>query len=791
MNWKYLIIVWRNIKRNRLSSFINIAGLATGIATFMLTGIYVFNELSYDRFHNNRESIYEINIGDEFNICAPIAAWLQNKYPEIENIVRLDKEFGGGAATILKYSEENQQKSIDVTDIIYADSTFFDMFSFNLLLGDKKKALADPNSIVLTKSVSEKIFGTENPMGKTIKFFSKTRAIKLDLIITALIEDPPANSSIKYNGIISFATRYSNSPKLEEDWGNWGYQTYIKLNKNTKINDFKLKVIPSWLEIAKDKLLITEAFDVAEIGNYLKFIPLRDVPFFGNSKRQFIFLILVIGVIVITIAIVNFINLSIAKSSSRSIEIGIKKVYGSGRKDLVFQLLFESVALSFLSTFLALFIVGMVSPVFEKISGWKVSFGQEDYFYISAILLSGSLIIGLTAGLYPAIMLSSFNPLRTLKKETTSGNKGKFFKRFLMVFQFVISIALIICTIIITKQVRYLRTKDVGFDKENIIYTSARSKVYKNYDAFKQKLLQNPNIFKIASSNTSLAQNFPMTNSCVINDKERSFYTMTVDQDFVQTLGLKIIEGRDFSWDIRTDEYGAMIINETAVKEFELTQPIGTELEMFGHKVVIIGVMKDFHASSFHQKIPPSALWVAPWNGAINLRIDAINKDKSIEYIKKTWDEFSPDIPFEYHFLDDEYDSLYNSEKKFNLLIAYFSILAIFIACLGLFGLVSFSIEQRIKEIGIRKVNGARALEIVVLLNKSVIIPVLVAFIIACPVALYAMKEWLQNFSYRTEINIWIFLLAGLIALVIVICTVSLQSWKAATRNPVEALRNE
>jgi putative ABC transport system permease protein len=789
MNWKYLRNVWRNLKRNKLSSFINIVGLATGIATFMLTGIYVYNELSYDRFHVNHERIFEISIDGDLNLCAPIAKWLENEYPEIENIVRLDKEFGGGGKAILKYSGENQQISIDVANIIYADSSFFDIFSFKVFLGDKNKALTDPNSIVLTKSIAEKLFGTENPIGKNIKFFSKSRDITLDLTVTAIIEDTPVHSSISYNGIISFETRYSDSPKMEEDWGNWGYPTYIKLNKNARIADFKLKVNPSWVELAKDKLQITGASD-NEIVNYLKFVPLKDVQFFGNSKRQFISLILIIGIIVIVIAIVNFINLSVAKSSNRSREIGIKKVFGSGRTGIIFQLLFESVSLSFLSTFLALFIVVMISPVFEKITGWNLSFEQENYFYIIVILITGSLIIGLIAGLYPALFLSSFNPVRTFKNETSFGSKGEKFKIFLMVFQFAISISLIICTIVITKQVRYLRTKNVGFDKENLIYCD-RSKVSKKYDMFKQKLLQNPNIHNIASSNTSLARNFPMTNSSVIIDKERTFYTMTVDQDFVQTIGLKIIKGRDFSWDISTDQYGAMIINETAVKEFELTDPIGTELEMFGYKVYIIGVMKDFHASSFHQKIPPSALWVAPWNGTINFRIDAKNKDKSIAYIKKIWDEFSPDVPFEYHFLDEEYDSLYKSEEKFNLLIAYFSILAIFIACLGLFGLVSFSIDQRIKEIGIRKVNGAKAIEIIVLVNKNFIFWVIVAFLLACPIALYAMKKWLQNFSYRTEINSWIFILAGIIALIIVFCTVSLQSWKAATKNPVDALRHE
>ena len=264
MNWKYLINVWRSIKRNELSSFINIAGLATGIATFMLTGIYVYNELSYDRFHNNRERIFEINIDGNFIVCAPIAKWLENKYPEIENIVRLDKEFGGGGAAILKYSDGNQQKSIDVTDIIYADSSFFNIFSFKVFLGDADKALADPNTIVLTRSVAEKLFGTENPIGKSIKFFSKSRDITLDLIITAIIEDTPVHSSIAYNGIISFATRYSDSPKMEEDWGNWGYPTYIKLNKNTRINDFKLKVNPSWIEVAKDKLHVTEVSDTED-----------------------------------------------------------------------------------------------------------------------------------------------------------------------------------------------------------------------------------------------------------------------------------------------------------------------------------------------------------------------------------------------------------------------------------------------------------------------------------------------------------------------------------------------
>ena len=790
MNSNYLINVWRIVKRNKLSSFINIAGLATGIATFMFTGIYVYNELSYDKFHVNHERIFEINIGNEFNCCAPIATWLGNKYPEIENIVRLDKEFGGGEAAILKYSGENQQKTIDVTDIIYADSSFFNIFSFKVFLGDAKKALVNPNSVVLTKSIAEKLFGPENPIGKSIKFFSKSRDLTLDLIITAVMEDSPVHSSVSFSGIISFSTRYSDSPKLEEDWGNWGYPTYIKLNKNTRINDFKLKVNPSWLEVAKEKLHAAEANNT-EIENYLKFIPLNHVQFYGNSKRQFISLILVIGIIVIVMAIINFINLSIAKSSNRSREIGIKKVFGSGRIGIILQLLFESVTLSLLSTFLALIIVVLLNPVFEKITGWNVSSEQVSCFYIIAILLSGTFIIGLTAGLYPALIISSFNPVRTLKNETSYGNKEKKFKRFLMVFQFVISISLIISTIIITKQVRYLKTKDVGFDKENLIYCSARSKISKKYDSFKQKLLQNPNIYKIASSNVSLAQNFPMTNSSIINDKERTFYTMTVDQDYVKTMGLKIIEERDFSWDISTDQYGAMIINETAVKEFELTHPIGTELEMFGHKVFIIGIMKDFHASSFHQKIPPSALWVAPWGGTINIRIDGKNRDKTIGYIKKIWDEFSPDVPFEYHFLDEKYDSLYKSEEKFNLLIAYFSVLAIFIACLGLFGLVSFSIEQRTKEIGIRKVNGAKATEIVVLLNKSFLVWVMVAFIIACPIALYAMKRWLQNYSYRAEINPYIFILAGVIALFIVFCTVSWQSWRAANYNPAKALKNE
>lgn len=779
-----------NLKRDKLSSFINIIGLAAGLTTFILVGIYVQNELSYDMFHENSNRIYEISIDGTFNCLAPTAAWLKDRYPEIEDIVRLDKYFGGGESTVLKYNGETTQKSIDVDDIIYAGKPFFNMFDFKILLGDPKTALSDPYSIVLSQSVAEKLFGKEKPIGKNINFYSKKRAFSLELTVTAVIENPPKNSSIIYNAIISFATRYSESPQIDEDWSNWGYPTYIKVNKNVSIADFKAKVNPDWLELANKKLNISVGSD-REKEILLDFVPLKEVHFFKNNKLQFVYFFLAIGIVVLLLAIINFINLSIAGSSTRFREIGIKKIFGSGRIKIMYQFLSESVILSLLATLLAFLIIMLLNPVFLIITGWKLSLVHSGYFYIIPIFLSGIIILGIIVGIYPALYLSSFEPVKMLKNEISNRNRSKNFQKLLIVFQFVISTTLIICTILVLKQVRYLKTKDVGFNRGNIVYFNYSDNIRKNYDAFKQRLLLNPSIAKIASSNTPLAQEFPMTNHPVINEKQSLLYTLTVDPDFVQTMDIKLTRGRDFSWEIKGDQYGAMIINETAVKEFELDEPVGTKLELFGHQVYIIGVMKDFHAGSFYQKIPPSALWVAPWNGTINVRIDGKNTHQSIAYIKKVWEEFSPDIPFEYHFLTERYDSLYKSEEKLSVLIVYFSVLAIFLACLGLFGLVSFSTVKRFKEIGIRKVNGARISEIIVLLNKSYVILIMTAFIISCPVAFYSVRKWLQNYAYKTDISWWIFPLAAFIVLIVVLVTVSWQSWRAANSDPVKALRNE
>ena len=781
---------WRNLKRDKLSSFINIIGLATGLTTFILVGIYVQNELSYDMFHKNYNRIYEISINGTFNSCAPAAEWIKDKYPEIEDIVRLDKYFGGGESTVLKYDGESLQKSIDVDDIIYAGTPFFDMFDFKILLGDPKTALQYPYSIVLSESVAERLFGKENPIGKNINFYSKKRGFSLDLTITAVIEDSPKNSSILYNAIISFATRYSESPQIDEDWSNWGYPTYIKVNKDVSIDDFTAKVNPDWLKLANKKLNISAGSD-REKEILLDFVPLKEVHFYKNNKLQLVYFFLSIGILVLLLAIINFINLSIAGSSTRFREVGIKKVFGSGRIKIMYQFLSESVILSLLATLLALLIIIFLSPGFLIITGWKLSLVQSGYFYMVPVFLSGIIILGIIVGIYPALYLSSFEPVKLLKNEISNGNRSKSFQRQLIVFQFIISTTLIIFTIVVLKQVRYLKTTDIGFNKENIVYFNYSDNLRKNYDAFKQRLLLNPSIIKISSSNTPLAQEFPMTNNPVIDGKQRLLYTLTVDPDFVQTMGIKLIRGRDFSWEIKSDQYGAMIINETAVKKFDLAEPVGTKLELFGHHVYIIGVMKDFHAGSFYQKIPPSALWVAPWNGTINVRLDSKNTHQSIAYIKKAWEEFSPGIPFEYHFLNERYDSLYKFEEKLSILIVYFSVLAILIACLGLFGLVSFSTVKRLKEIGIRKVNGARISEIIILLNKSFVLVIMTAFIIACPVAFYLVRKWLQNYAYKTDISWWIFPLAAFIVLIVVSVTVSWHSWRAAYSNPVKALRNE
>lgn len=791
----HLKIICRHILSNKLQSILNIAGLSVGISSFILILIYVNHELTFYRFHKNFNNVYKLTLGNSFYTMAPFAVVLNDKLPEIEKMVRIDFHMGGGKSPLLKVIKSNETETFQVNDIIYADSTFFDIFSFSVIQGDAKTSLTEPNTIVLTESTANKIFGNSNPVGQTIEFIGTNENPRLKYTVSAIIKDIPVNSSIKFNGIVSFSTLKSIKPggvDVDEDYGNWTYDTYILKKSNSSIDQLTKKTNEIWMnDVLRRSNIMPDSESAKEFIS--GFVPLKDVTFFNNNKARFIYLILSVGIFIIILALINFVNLSIAKASTRTKEIAVKKVHGSSRYDLINQFIGETLVLTFISTVLALIIVYYLLPLFTEITGIIFSFKLLENPEWILLLISGSILTGILAGIYPALYISSFKPVTILKNEKISGHLNKKIIQILIVFQFVISIILIISTMIIARQVRFMRTENIGFDNKHIIICQLTKNIRNKFDIFKQGLLENPDIINVAtSSGIGLAEKFHISFTEEINGAEKSFRAMAVDPDFIKTIGLEIIEGRDFSWDLETDKSKTVILNETAVKYFALDPALGFELNINNSKALVIGIIKDYHNESFQNKISPQVLWYVPgWNSSLSIRISSNNISGTIQYIKNQWNELSPDIPFEFQFLDEKYDTLYKEEDKFNLLIGYFSIIAILIACIGLFGLVSFSAERRNKEIGIRKINGAKISEILLLLNGEFVIRVTIAYIIAVPIAWYAMHKWLMSFAYKTEITWWIFALAGLIALGIALLTVSWLSWRAATRNPVDALKYE
>ena len=791
----HLKIIWRNILSNKLHSALNITGLAVGISSFILILLYINHELTYDRFHKNFNNIYRLTLGNNFYTMAPFAVALKDQVPEIEKITRIDFDMGGGKSPLLRVQKGSEKVTFQVNDIIYADSTFFDIFSFRVIRGDAKTSLSEPNTIVLTESTANRLFGKEDPVGKIIEFTGTNESPRLNYTVTAIIMDIPASSSIKFNGIVSFCTLKSIKPggvDVDEDFGNWTYDTYILMKSSSSVDQLTNKTNAIWLDDVLKRSNIKPDSELSK--EYVAgFVPLKEVSFFRNNKHRFIWLILSVGIFIIILALINFVNLSIAKASIRTKEIAVKKVFGSSRYELFRQFIGETMLLTFIGTSIALVIVVFLLPLFNQITGLSVSFKLIQNPIGIILLVSGSVLTGILAGAYPAIYLSSLKPITILKGEKISGKGGKSIIQILIVFQFIISIVLIISTIIIARQVRYMRTESVGFDNKHIIKCQLTRNIRDKYEVFKQELLENPDIINVAtSSGSGLAEAFHMSFTEEINGVEKSYYAMAVDPDFIKTIGLKIIDGRDFSRELETDKRKTVILNETAVKYFALDPAIGSELPIYGTRALVIGVVKDYHNESFQKKISPLVLWYVPgWNFSLSIRISGNNIRETIQYIKERWTEFSPEIPFDFQFLDEQYDALYKAEDRFNLLIGYFSIIAVLIACLGLFGLVSFSTERRKKEIGIRKINGARISEIVFILVKEFILRVIIAFIIAVPISWYVMHRWLQTFAYRTGLHWSVFALAGIIALGITMVAVIWQALRAANMNPVDSLRYE
>ena len=789
----YFKIAFRNLWRHRGFSALNISGLAIGMAAGFLILLYVGFELSYDTMHAKGDRIYRV-VSDiktpSENIEANKPAWavaphLQKEFPEIESEVRIKNWPMLVRRENLKFKEQN---------VVGMDSSFFNMFEFKLLQGNAHQALKDPFSVVLSQTLSRKYFGDENPVGKTLKLTEKGYVAN----VTGVMEYIPENSSIKADMLVSLTTITQNLEKgIDDQWLNYDPSAYILLKKGADPDKLQAK-FPAFLqrnngtEMEKSKVVITLGLE-----------PFRDVylrsdrggPVTGSISNIYIFS--VIGLFILLIASINFINLSTARSVERAREVGIRKVVGAGKNQLGFQFIGESVILCLIAFVLATMLTALALPYFNTLAGKTVSTGifsnPENIGYLFLI----SVGIGVLAGIYPAIVLSSFRPKSVLKGRFSAGKKGIFLRKGLVIAQFSISIALIIGTIIIYNQMQFMRDQNLGFNKDQMLVLQS------NADDSQKALTETISALPGVKS-TALGSSVPGAENNAayseIENKNGDLQVANLDlyfvnEDYIPEFGLKVIAGRAFSRDFATDSTQAMVVNEKTVQILGYTKPqdaIGARFKQWGREGQIIGVVKDFHFKSLQQNIRPLTIRLEPKETTmIAVKISPKDVSKTVAAIKETWQSFVPSEPFDYYFLDEFFDRQYRAEERFGKLFLNFAGLAIFISCLGLLGLASYSTIQRRREIGIRKIIGASVPGIVNLLSKEFIILVGIAFLIASPLAWYGMHKWLQDFAYRIDIEWWIFALAGVSAMGIALVTVSFQAIKAAIANPVNSLRTE
>jgi len=781
----YLKIALRNIRRHKGYSFINIAGLAIGMACCILILLWVQDELSYDRFHENGSDIYrviqDIKFADHDTTWAitqgPLGPSLAADFPEIINATRIT-----GRRFRLTYDDKSFDEILGM-----ADGSIFEMFTFPLVKGDSATALSDPHSIVITEEMAEKYFGNEDPLGKTIKADNQW-----DFQVTGILKEVPHNSHLKFDFLIPFIFGRELNYTVDR-WGNSQFRTYVQLQKGAPVEGVIQKISGYLFEkptIEKDARLNLQ--------------PLARIHLYSNYEYDsahgditYVAIFSLIAFFILLIACINFMNLATARSGNRAKEVGMRKVSGAHKTDIVRQFYGESILLAFIALIVALTFVWLLLPTFNNLAAKELSLGVPGNLLVLLGLVGITLLTGVISGSYPALFLSSFQPVKILKGSLQSGSKGSVFRKVLVVFQFALTIFLIICTIAVYNQLNYMRNMKLGYEKEYMIYKGMRGDVRAKFDSVKNELLQNPNILGVTASSNVPTYGYTFSNSLwrwegQDPDEEILMRAVFVDLDYFKTFGMEIVEGRSYSKELATDATEAIMVNEEAVKVMGMESPIGKRLSIGKNNMKIIGVVKNYHFRSLRQEIDPLILIYNPRPcGVLFARLRSENIPKTIGYMENIWKEFAPGHPFNYGFLDEAIDDLYRSEQRIGTILRYFSILAIFISCLGLFGLASFMAESRTKEIGIRKVLGASVSNIVLLLSREFTKWVLLANIIAWPVAYFAMYKWLQSYAYSTNIALWSFILSGAIALVIATVAVSYQSIKAAVTNPADSLRYE
>jgi len=797
--WKnHLKIALRNLLNNKIFSAINIFGLAIGLACCILMFLFIQHEVSYDKFHANAKNLYRVTsiaegTNGKTNLAVTPSAWaplMKKDYPQIRNYVRLLKD----EKSILG---EAGKEHIIVKNLFLADPAFFDVFSYKLLKGNPAKALVQPNTIVLTEQAAKKYFGDTDPIGKTLEA-TTTFAPTFNVQVTGVISEPPANSHFTFDALISMSTLGD----ISNLWAYHMYHTYVVLANGASKNSLETK-----FKSFSDKYITNNPNADGKQEIHLQ--PVTDIHLHSqmvgeleeNGDITYVYIFSGIALFVLLIACLNFMNLSTVRSLKRAKEVGLRKVVGAERQQLITQFLGESILVSFFALILSIVIVVLTLPVFNDLSGrtLHINFGSNYNFILALILLTG--LVGILSGIYPASVLSSFNPVEVLKGSFQKSIKGNALRKVLVTLQFVISIGLIASTILVYHQMQFVQNKKLGFDQEKVVVvTIPKNGDPKKIEALKTSLMNTPGVISASAASTIPSTKIPVNlihdESSAANEN-RSMQMLFTDQDFVKTMQMKLIAGRDFSKNYSTDENEGFIINNQAVQSSgwkTAKNAIGKSFQwVVPDKVLktgkIIGVVEDFNITPLKSPVQPLVMHILPRR--FQYLYVRLHSNNALTKVKKIFKEFNPEQPFEYSFLDDTINAMYSSEKKLGKIFGYFSGLAILIACMGILGLSIYSTQQRIKEIGIRKVLGATPVNIVKELSKEFLKPVSIAALIASPIAWYAMNKWLQGFAYRININAWVFLLAGVIALLIALLTVSFHAIKAAIANPVKSLRTE
>ena len=795
----YLKTAFNILVKRKVFSSINIIGLALGITATLLILMYVVNELSYESFQNNRKNIYRIALewGTEQNrmkfagSMPALAPAINEQIPEVEKAVRIRKDYDA-----IITNRDNQE--ISEENLFFADAGIFQVFSFKMREGDTHNALTDPYSVVLSKSIATKYFGDRDPLGQELSYDDTP------LMITGIMDDIPKNTHLKCDFLVSYSTLKAIGQMTEQPWNQWGDDMTYILMKNG--------VAPSSLIPKLDELLTRNAGEW--LASRMKFIiqPLKEIHWETDTRgdtgpkgnKVYVYIFLSAAVFVLLIACFNFLNLSISQYLGRIKEVAIRKAAGAYKKQLIMQFMTESVVLILISTIIAVFLFDSIYPGLYSYLGATFVLHNNYFKILSLVVISIVLVIGALAAGYPALYISRFNPVEILRKETSGNiNKKLTLRKLLIMLQFSISIILLAGTIIIFRQLDFMKNSKLGFNKENVLivnFPGTMQAVNDKYEVLRDELLKNSNIISVTGAYTLPGINSQMNIGVGIEgstpDNSVNIQALPADYGFVKSMGLEIIEGRDFSREFSMDRNESVLLNQTAVNVLGLTNPVGSKLTIPGEEykkgVRVIGVVKDFHIQSFHNKINPVLIYINP-KMYINvaLRVTPQDIDEALDYLKNTWKNIFPGIDLNYSYLEDRYNDLYNPEEKTGQLLSVFTALALFISCLGLFGFASFIIDKRIKEVGIRKVMGAKISGIATLLSRQFIIWILISSLGACPLAYILADKWLQNFAFHIKVNWWIFLVAVCFELFVALLTVSWLSWRTAIRNPVEALRYE